>query len=163
MNRLSGKQAIVTGSGSGIGRGTAIRFASEGARVLVVGRSKANIEETVAMIRATGGVADSFMGDMATEEGTAAAVARCLQIYGALDIFYANAGCTDKNVALKDQTIEEWEEVFRGNVITSFLAVKHASPPMVERGKGGSIILMSSSGSLRANGGTLAYSAAKPR
>ena len=133
----------------------------EGARVLVVGRSKGNIAETADMIRATGAVADSFMADVATEQGTASAVARCLELYGALDIFYANAGCTDKNVALQDQTIQEWEEVFRGNVITSFLAVKHASAPMVARALWGSIILMSSSGSLRANGGTLAYSACK--
>jgi NAD(P)-dependent dehydrogenase (short-subunit alcohol dehydrogenase family) len=161
VTRLKGKQAIVTGAGSGIGRGTAMRFAAEGARVLVVGRSHGNIEETVAMIRAAGGEADSFLADVATEQGTSCAVTRCLELYGSLDIFYANAGCTDKNAAITDQTIEQWEHVFRGNVISSLLAVKHASPPMVARGRGGSIILMSSSGSLRANGGTLAYSACK--
>ncbi len=160
MNRLAGKQAIITGAGSGIGRGSALRFAHEGARVLIVGRSRDTIEETVELIRAAGGVAQSFVADAAVEEDVAAAVAFCLREFGALDIFYANAGATDKNVPLSEQTIAEWEEVFRGNVITSFLAIKHASPPMVAK-RSGSIILMSSSGSLRANGGTLAYSACK--
>jgi NAD(P)-dependent dehydrogenase (short-subunit alcohol dehydrogenase family) len=160
VNRLTGKQAIVTGAGSGIGRASAQRFAREGAQVLVVGRSRDNIEETAELIRAEGGVVRSFVADVAVEERVAAAVAHCLEEFGGLNIFYANAGSTDKNTPLSEQSIADWEEVFRGNVITSFLAVKHAGPPMVARG-GGSIILMSSSGSLRANGGTLAYSACK--
>jgi len=63
-------------------------------------------------------------------------------------------------VSLLEQTVEAWETQFRDNVISAFLAVKHAGRHMVDKG-GGSIILNSSTGSLRANGGTIAYSAAK--
>lgn len=160
MNRLEGRQAIVTGAGSGIGRASALRFAQEGARVLVVGRTADNIAETVELIRATGGRAESHVADAAVEAEMEAVVRRCLTDFGGLDVFYANAGCTDQHASLFEQSVAAWGETFRGNVITSLVAIKYAGPPMVERGRG-SIILMSSAGSLRANGGTLAYSACK--
>jgi NAD(P)-dependent dehydrogenase (short-subunit alcohol dehydrogenase family) len=160
VSRLSGKQAIVTGAGSGIGRASAIRFAQDGARILVVGRSRENIEETAALINDAGGFARAHLADVASEEQVADTIARCSRDLGGLDVFYANAGATEKSARLFDLSVESWQEVFRGNVITSFLAVKHAGPVMAARG-GGSIILMSSSGSLRANGGPIAYCACK--
>jgi NAD(P)-dependent dehydrogenase (short-subunit alcohol dehydrogenase family) len=160
VNRLSGKCAIVTGAGSGIGRASAIRFAQEGARVLVVGRSQENIDETVELIQGAGGFARSHLADVAVEEQVVETIACCNRDLGGLDVFYANAGATEKSARLFDLSVESWEEVFRGNVITSFLGVKHAGLAMAARG-GGSIILMSSSGSLRANGGPIAYCACK--
>ena len=160
MRRLEGRRAIITGAGSGIGRASALRFASEGAKVLAVGRTRETIEETVALVRAEGGVAESFVADAGKEEDVAAAVAFCIERLGGLEIFFANAGNTDHVVPLFEQTVEAWEGQFRDNVITAFLAVKHAGKHMVEQG-GGSIVLNSSTGSLRANGGTLAYGASK--
>ena len=160
MRRLEGKRAIVTGAGSGIGRASALRFASEGASVLAVGRTQANIDETVELVRAEGGVAESFRADAGREEEVAAAVADCVARFGGLEIFFANAGNTDSMVPLLEQTVEAWEGQFHDNVITAFLAVKHAGRHMVAHG-GGSIILNSSTGSLRANGGTVAYGVAK--
>ena len=160
MRRLEGRRAIITGAGSGIGRASALRFASEGARVLAVGRTKETIEETAELVRAEGGVAESFVADAGKEEDVAAAVAFCIERLGGLEIFFANAGNTDHVVPLFEQTVEAWEGQFRDNVITAFLAVKHAGKHMVEQGVG-SIVLNSSTGSLRANGGTLAYGASK--
>jgi NAD(P)-dependent dehydrogenase (short-subunit alcohol dehydrogenase family) len=160
MRRLDGKRAIITGAGSGIGRASALRFAAEGAKVLVVGRTKSSLDETVALVRAAGGVAESFVADAAREDQVAAAVQHCSTALGGLEIFFANAGNTDAMVPLFEQTVEAWEGQFRDNVITAFLAVKHAGKHMVANG-GGSIILNSSTGSLRANGGTMAYAAAK--
>ena len=160
MRRLEGRRAIITGAGSGIGRASALRFASEGAKVLAVGRTRETIEETVALVRAEGGVAESFVADAGKEEDVAAAVAFCIERLGGLEIFFANAGNTDHVVPLFEQTVEAWEGQFRDNVITAFLAVKHAGKHMVGQGVG-SIVLNSSTGSLRANGGTLAYGASK--
>lgn len=160
MSRLSGKQAIVTGAGSGIGRASAIRFAQEGARVFAVGRSRENTEETVALIHAAGGFARAHLADVAIEEQVVDTIAQCNRDLGGLDVLYANAGATEKSARLFDLSVESWQEVFRGNVITSFLAVKHAGPVMAARGSG-SIILMSSAGSLRANGGPIAYCVCK--
>lgn len=160
MKRLLGKQAVVTGAGSGIGRASALRFAEEGARVLAVGRSTENISETVELVRAAGGEAIAHVADVAEESEVAMVIARANQELGGIDVFYANAGSTEKSAPLFDLTVADWEGVFRGNVLTSFLAVKYAGPAMAPRGNG-SIILMSSAGSLRANGGPIAYCACK--
>lgn len=160
MNRLEGHRCIVTGAGSGIGRASAERFAEEGGSVLVTGRSADNIEETAGRIRAAGGRAVAMVADATDEAAVQAMVARCLAEFGGLEVFLANAGHPGTNTPLLEQTVQEWDEVWRFNVISSFLAVKHAGAHMVARGTG-SIILVSSAGSLRANAGTIHYSASK--
>jgi NAD(P)-dependent dehydrogenase (short-subunit alcohol dehydrogenase family) len=160
MNRLAGKRAIITGAGSGIGRASALRFAREGAQIFVVGRSPDNIDETVELIRREGGIAHCYVADVTVEEEVAAAVAACVEKLGGVEICFANAGNSDKNVPLFEQSVADWEYVFRGNVISSFLTVKYVGPRLAQGGYG-SIILMSSCGSLRANAGTIAYCAAK--
>jgi NAD(P)-dependent dehydrogenase (short-subunit alcohol dehydrogenase family) len=159
MRRLEGKRAIVTGGGSGIGRASAIRFAREGATVLVVGRA-ANAEDVAAEIRAEGGAASSMIADAAIEENVAAMVERCLSELGGLEIFFANIGVTGSNTPLLEQTVEEWTEVYRLNTISCFLAIKYAGRHMTAQ-RYGSIILTSSAASLRANAGAISYSASK--
>ena len=160
MDRLSGRCAVITGAGSGIGRATALRFASEGAAVLVVGRRAENTEETVALVRAAGGRAAAMVADATLEANVEAMVARCIAEFGGLDIFFANSAVTGSNTPLLEQTVDEWEDVYRANVISCFLAVKHAGRVMTAQGRG-SIILTSSVASLRANGGAVSYSASK--
>ena len=160
MRRLEGRRAIVTGGGTGIGRASAIRLASEGASVLVAGRTEATIASAVDEIRASGGAAEYIVADASVEADVQRVVARCVELFGGLEIFYANAGNTDSIVPLLEQEVAAWEGMFRDNVVSSFLAVKHAGRHMVEHG-GGSIILCSSTASLRANGGAVAYSASK--
>ncbi len=159
MRRLEGRTAIVTGGGSGIGRASAMRLAEEGASVLVTGRKQAPLEETVG-IREAGGTAVFSTGDAASEVAVQAAIDACVTAYGRLDVFFANAGNTDSVVPFFEQTVEQWEAMFHDNVITAFVACKLAGRYMCEHG-GGSIILNSSTGSLRARGGTEAYCAAK--
>lgn len=160
MRRLEGRRAIVTGGGSGIGRASAIRLAREGAKVMVMGRREAPLRETVALASEGGGVCLHHVADAADEAAMTAAVARCVAELGGLEVFFANAGNTDSVTPFLDQTPDQWEGMFRDNVITAFIACKLAGRHMAANG-GGSIILNSSTGSLRARGGTEAYCAAK--
>ena len=160
MNRLTGRRAVITGAGSGIGRASALRFASEGAAVLVVGRRAENTEETVALVRAAGGTAQALVTDAAVEGNVEAIVARCVAELGGLEIFFANIAIPGSNTPLLEQSVEEWEEVMRANLISCFLAVKYAGRHMTAQGRG-SIILTSSAASLRANAGAISYSASK--
>jgi len=160
MGYLDGKRAIITGAGSGLGRAGALRFAKEGAQVVVVGRTAAKIDETVDMVRAGGGTAIAMTGDAAVEATVEAMVARCISEFGGLEVFFANAGTWIGSVPLIDQTVEQWQEVLRVNVIGSFLAAKHAGRHMRTKG-GGSILFTSSVAGLRGNGGDAAYSVSK--
>jgi len=158
--RLEGKQAIVTGAGSGIGRASALRFAAEGAKVFLVGRSEDNLAETAELVRSLGGRADYHVADLIVESDVEAMARGAVEALGRYEIIFANAGNTDSIVPLFEQTVEQWDYAWRGNVLSAFLTIKHCGPVLRDAGQG-SIILMSSAGSLRANAGTIAYSCAK--
>lgn len=160
MNRLQDKRCIVTGGGSGIGRASAQRLAQEGAAVLVVGRSRDNTHETVALITAAGGRAAAMVADATAEADVQAMVHRCLSDFGGLDVFFANAGTPGSNAGILEQTVEEWNDVWRINVVSCMLAIKYAGRHMASQGQG-SIVLTSSAGSLRASAGGISYSASK--
>lgn len=160
MKRLEGKVCVITGAGSGIGRASALRFAEEGGAVLAVGRSADNTEETAALVRSVGGRAVGLVADATVEADVQAVVDRCLAEFGRLDVFFANAGTPGSNAAMLEQSVDEWNEVWRVNVISCMLAVKYAGRVMVEQ-RSGSIILTSSAASLRANAGAISYSSSK--
>ena len=160
MNRLAGKRCIITGAGSGIGRASALRFAEEGAAVLVVGRSAGNTKETVDLVQAAGGSAVAMVTDAAQEANVETIVARCVAEFGGLDVFFANIATPGTNTPLLEQTVDEWNDCWQTNTISCFLAVKYAGRHMTAQGSG-SIILTSSAASLRANAGAISYSATK--
>jgi NAD(P)-dependent dehydrogenase (short-subunit alcohol dehydrogenase family) len=160
MGRLEGKAAIVTGAASGIGRASARLFAREGARVLVVDREAVELDATVASIAAEGGEAIAHVADVGDEAAVKGYVARAIDAFGAVDAIYANAGISGGLVPLFEQSVEYWMEVLRVNLIGPFLAIKHAAPAMIAKGRG-SIVLTASVAGLRANAGGNAYSASK--
>jgi NAD(P)-dependent dehydrogenase (short-subunit alcohol dehydrogenase family) len=160
MGRLDGKVAIVTGAAGGIGRASAILFAREGARLLVVDRNAAGLDETAKLIARQGGKAQVFAADTSQEESVKAYVNQALGSFGALDVVYANAGISGGLVPIFEQTVEQWLQILQTNLIGGFLAVKHAAAPMIKKGHG-SIILTASVAGLRANAGGAPYSASK--
>ena len=159
MPRLNGKRAIVTGAGSGIGRASAQLFAAEGARVIAADKTAA-VEETVTAIRRAGGTALAMQIDAGSEADVSAAVERACKDWGGLDVVYANAGISGGWTRLFEQSVAEWQEVLRVNLIGPFLAIKHAAPVMAKQG-GGSIVCTASVAGLKANAGPSAYSASK--
>ncbi|MBL6954835.1 MAG: SDR family oxidoreductase [Alphaproteobacteria bacterium] len=160
MGSLTGKRAIVTGAGSGIGRASARRFAEEGARVVAVDVNAEGLAETLAMITDAGGTAMAVTGDVGDEDAVAGFIDACVKEYGGLEVIYANAGISGGAVPLLEQSVEQWQSVLRVNLLGPFLCIKHAAPVMLAAGTG-SIICTASVAGLRANAGGTPYSASK--
>jgi NAD(P)-dependent dehydrogenase (short-subunit alcohol dehydrogenase family) len=160
MGRLSGKRAIITGAASGIGRASLLLFAREGARVLAVDRERAALDAAVTEASAAGGSALALAADAGDEASVAGVVGRCVAEWGGVDAVFANAGVSGGRVSLLEQTVEQWQEILRVNLIGPWLMIKHAAPAMIGRG-GGSIVCTASVAALRANAGGSPYSASK--
>ncbi len=159
MGRLQGKRAIVTGAGSGIGRASARLYAREGALVVCVDKSD-GVHETVKMIVQSGGRAIGLTADAGNEADVKSYVGACVKEFGGVDVIYANAGISGGYVPVTEQSVEQWQEVLRVNLIGPFLAIKHVVPLMVAQKKG-AIVCTASVAGIRANAGPTPYSASK--
>lgn len=157
---LDGKVAIITGAGSGIGRASALRFAAEGAS-LVLGDKTDAVDATASAVIDAGGHAIAHRIDAGTEADVAALVASARDRFGKLDIAFANAGISGGIDGIFDLTPEAWAEVLRVNLIGPWLMVKHAGRAMMDAGHGGAIILTASVAGIRSGAGGPAYSASK--
>lgn len=160
MGRLDGKVAIVTGAASGIGKASAILFAREGARVVIVDRDADGLNAAEDAIVEGGGKAEMYVGDVGREADVKGYVQRAVEAFGALDIMYANAGILGEPTPILEQTVEQWLGILTTNLLGPFLAVKHAAAHMVAAGRG-AIVLTASTAGLRAAAGNAPYSASK--
>lgn len=160
MPRLAGKTAIITGAASGIGRATARLFAREGARLLIADRQRDAVEAVATRLRDEGYNVLATTADAGSEADVQAMIELAERDLGPLDVLHANAGISGGLVPLFEQTVEQWQEILRINLIGPFLAIKYAAQGMVTRGKG-SIICTASVAGLRANAAGSPYSASK--
>ncbi len=160
MSALKGKVAIITGAGSGIGRASALRFAAEGAK-LVLGDKTDAVHATAQMVKDAGGSATALQMDAGVEADVENMVKTAIDTYGDLHIAFANAGISGGMAGIFDLTPTEWAEILRVNLIGPWLMVKHAGQAMMDGGKGGSIILTASVAGIRSGAGGPAYSASK--
>jgi len=160
MGKLDGKVAVITGAASGMGRATAVRFAREGAAVVVADLNLPAGEETISEITAAGGSAVFQYADVGSEADLKALFDRALKEYGRLDITYNNAGIGGATGRLTDVTADDWDRTFIVLTRAVFLGIKYSIEPMREVG-GGSIISTASVGGLRPAAGLHGYCAAK--
>ena len=159
MGRLEGKSVIITGAASGIGRAASLLFTKEGARLIAVDRSE-GVKETAELVTDAGGIVEAVMADAGSETDVKAFVDRAVSKYGKLDAIWANAGVSGGLVPLAEQTVEQWQEVLRINLIGPFLAIKHSIPHMTKQGSG-SIVCTASVAGLKAGASGHPYGASK--
>lgn len=164
MAMLDNQAALVTGAASGIGRGTAIRFAQEGARVAILdlASQQAAGQQAVREIEAAGGTALFLACDISQADAVQSAVERTVAEWGALNIVFANAGINGVWTPLEELTPEEWDLTLNTNLRGTFLTLHYAIPHL-KRAGGGSVIITSSVNGNRtfSNPGASAYSASK--
>lgn len=161
MGLFEGKTALVTGSGSGIGRATALAFAREGANVVIADLSQIGGEETLQIIKDSGGTAIFVETDVTRAADVESMVAKSVSTYGSLDCAFNNAGITGEAMAnVVDYPEEMWDRVILTNMKGTFLCMKYELPPMVEKGNG-TIVNMASVAGLVGTRTSPAYTASK--
>jgi NAD(P)-dependent dehydrogenase (short-subunit alcohol dehydrogenase family) len=160
MGKLEKKVAVITGAASGIGRATAIRFAGEGAAVVIADLNREGGDAAVRDCKENGGSAVFQLTDVSSEENIKSAVDRAVKEFGRVDIIYNNAGLGGAVGPLENTSAENWDRSFSILLRAVFLGIKHAAPEMRKNG-GGSIISTASIAGLRGAAGLHAYCAAK--
>jgi NAD(P)-dependent dehydrogenase (short-subunit alcohol dehydrogenase family) len=159
IDRLSGKTAIITGATGGIGAATARLFLAEGANLVVVGRSADKLDALTASLGSQERVAHC-VADAQDESGAQAAADAAIDRFGGVDILFANAGTEGVAKPLDELTLDEFDAVYRTNVLGVWMSMKYCVAPMKARG-GGSIIATTSIAGLVGFPGLSAYVASK--
>jgi len=158
--RLHDKSALITGAGRGIGRAVAERFAREGARVALIARTAAEIEETAAAIAAAGGLALPVRADISQPSEVRAFVARVAAEFGGIDVLVNNAGIYEPTTFV-ETSFETWNRVMRVNLYGAIHCSREIGRLMVHQGRGGAIVNVSSIHGHRAEPGASSYDVAK--
>jgi NAD(P)-dependent dehydrogenase (short-subunit alcohol dehydrogenase family) len=157
---LQDKVALVTGGTSGIGRATAIAYAQQQAKVVVVGRRMDEGEETVRLIKKAGGEAIFVQADVTKEADVKAMVDKTVDVFGRLDIAFNNAGMVGENPSLIEQTEAEYDRIMNINVKGVWLSMKYEIAQMLKQGSG-SIVNTASANGVVALPGVPLYTASK--
>jgi NAD(P)-dependent dehydrogenase (short-subunit alcohol dehydrogenase family) len=162
MQLLAGKVAFITGAGSGIGEGAAMRFAEEGASIAVSDVNEEDGRRVVAAIEKGGGKALFVRCDVSDPEQVRQAIDQAVKSLGKLDIVFANAGINGVWTPIEELQPQEWDRTLDINLKGTYLTV-HFAISHLRRNQGGSIIITSSVNGTRtfSNAGASAYSTSK--
>jgi len=157
---FTGKVALVTGGGNGIGRAACVGFAQGGAKVVVVDRDGTAAEATAGIVRQNGGEALAVTADVTKAQEVKAYVKAAIDKYGRIDCFFNNAGIEGKVAPTADYDEAVFDAVIGVNVKGVFLGLRHVLPEMIRQG-GGSIVNTASVAGLVGTPGMPAYVASK--
>jgi len=155
--RLNNKIALVTGAGSGFGRGIAARFAEEGAKLVVADINEESAKNVAGEI---GDSAIAVVADVSKNSDVEAMIQQTVAQWGRLDILVNNAGTTHRNKPMTEVTEEEFDRIFAVNVKSVFLTARHGVPLMKEQGQG-VILNVASTAGLRPRPGLAWYNTSK--
>ena len=158
--RLAGKVAVVTGAGSGFGEGIAVRFAREGAQVVVNDINVAAGERVAAAIVAEGGKASFCTGDVSVDAEVASLVRCAVETFTRIDVVINNAGTTHRNRPMLEVSESEFDRIYAVNVKSLFLSARHIVPVMRRQG-GGVFITIASTAGVRPRPGLTWYNGSK--
>ncbi len=159
MKRLQNKIAVITGGASGIGKAASLKFAEEGAIVIIWDVNKEKCEETLAELKSKGYKCDAFVLDTTDKDETEKTAKIIVSTYGRIDILINNAGVT-RDATFNKMTSKEWQQVIDVNLTGVFNCTKAISPYMIEN-KYGRIVNTSSVVGLYGNFGQTNYAASK--
>ena len=155
---LDGKVAVVTGSGTGLGRAYAMGLAKAGAKVVVNARTANNVAKVVEEIRKMGGTAEGCAVSVASMEGAREIIQTAVDGFGRIDILVNNDGITMRKL-LADLTEQDFDDVIATNLKGTFACTRHAVPHMMKQGWGR--IINMSSGSILGQEGATSYASSK--
>lgn len=166
--KLEGKIAIITGAGKGIGRETALAIAAEGATVVCVARTQADLDETVQLIEEKGGKAIALSRDLTDAAQVQSMVDVVVEKYGHIDILINNAGgypseiydkVSKQAIKIWEWTEEQWDQIIKTNLKIPFLCINKIVPVMIKQGCGDIVSVSSRMGRIASQMG--AYAVAK--
>jgi 3-oxoacyl-[acyl-carrier protein] reductase len=157
---LAGQVALVTGAGRGIGRAIALAFAAEGTAVVAVARTLSEVEETAALVRASGQRALAVAADVSNWQSVQEMVNHAVQEFGSIHVLVNNAGVQGPIGPLVEDDVERWTQTVQVNLIGAFLCCKAVLPIMM-RQCWGRIINLSGGGATGPRPNFSAYSASK--
>lgn len=141
---LKDRVALITGAGSGIGQGIALRFAREGARLALVDIEASRLEKTAARLKETDAEFDCYQGDVSRADDVERAFGQAVKRFGRLDIDVNNAGIGNPILPLHQMPEDEFDRTIAVNLRGVFLCARAAARQMIEQGGGGRIINVSS-------------------
>ncbi|WP_205602492.1 SDR family oxidoreductase [Chelativorans alearense] len=160
MGMVSGKTALVTGSSAGIGRAAALKFAAEGAKVVVSDVNVEGGEETVVMIEKAGGEAVFIRADVSAPDEVDALIAKAVESFGRIDCACNNAGIEGKIVPFIEQPLDNFDRIIAVNLRGTFLCLQAEIRQMLKNG-GGAIVNLASVAGLIGFPGLAPYVASK--